>query len=158
VAAGTAGVHFLFKYGAFLFFYLLYLFRDGTRSCPDVPGLLLIPVLWLFILVLAGGVGLLCASLSVRYRDFHFALPVLLQTWMFASPIIYPSSLVPETWRPYYYLNPMATMLEAHRSVFLGTEFPPPLFLMLGGILSFVLLVLGLYTFSRTEQTLTDVL
>ena len=85
--------------------------------------LLLAPFLILGVVFIALGVGTFLAALTVSYRDFRYVVPFMLQFWMFATPVIYPASLVPEKWRMLLYLNPMAGMIEGFRAAFLGSTF-----------------------------------
>jgi lipopolysaccharide transport system permease protein len=84
--------------------------------------LALLPLALLVNLALAVGLGLWVSALNVRYRDFMYALPFLLQIWMYASPVVYGLSLVPVQWRPWFALNPMSGVLEAFRQAFLGVS------------------------------------
>ena len=80
-----------------------------------------IPLILLAITLLAAGTGMLFAALNVRFRDIRFVLPFLVQFWMFATPVIYPASLVPAKWRWLLALNPMAGMVEGFRAALFGT-------------------------------------
>jgi len=84
--------------------------------------LALLPVVLAVNLVLAVGLGLWISALNVRYRDFMYALPFLLQVWMYASPVVYGLSLVPERWQGWFILNPMCGVLEGFRQTFLGAS------------------------------------
>jgi len=84
--------------------------------------LALLPLALLVNLALAVGLGLWVSALNVRYRDFMYALPFLLQIWMYASPVVYGLSLVPVQWRPWFALNPMSGVLESFRQAFLGSS------------------------------------
>ena len=86
-------------------------------------GILLLPVFVVEATLFSFGVGLWFSVLNVRYRDVGTVLPVLIQLWMFASPIIYPSSLVPEGWRVFYSLNPLAGIVEGMRASLFGLGF-----------------------------------
>ena len=86
--------------------------------------LLLLPVLMIQSCFLTLGIGAWCSCLISRYRDFGTLLPAAFQIAMFASPVIYPSSLVPEASRPAYFLNPMAAVIESFRACVFGTPFP----------------------------------
>jgi lipopolysaccharide transport system permease protein len=122
-----------------------------------MQALWLIPVLAvMFVLALA--VSLVLSAIQVRFRDIGMAMPLLLQVWMFATPIVYPLSAVPPHWRSLYMLNPMVGVIDNVRRVLLhGT---PPDFTSLGfaaGI-SIVLLMVALLYFKRIEATVADVL
>ena len=86
------------------------------------PGwnLLMLPAMVALVALLALGVGLWTSAANVRYRDVGVALPVLVQLWMFASPVVYPVRLVPEAWRGWYSLNPLVGVISGFRSALLG--------------------------------------
>lgn len=85
--------------------------------------LLAAPLLVAGVVFIALGVGVVLSALTVAYRDFRYVVPFLVQFWMFATPVVYPASLVPETWRWLLFLNPMAGFIEGFRSAFLGRPF-----------------------------------
>jgi len=101
-------------------------------------------------------VGLWLSALNVQYRDVRYTVPFLTQFWLFATPIAYPSSLVPERWRAWYGLNPMAGVVEGFRWALLGKEPPGPL-LVVSTVVVALLLIGGLYYFRRMEKTFADV-
>ncbi|HWN09789.1 MAG TPA: ABC transporter permease [Pyrinomonadaceae bacterium] len=120
-------------------------------------GLLLLPLLVAQLTLFTFGISLWFSILNVRYRDIGTLLPVLIQLWMFVSPVVYPSSLVPDKWRFAYSLNPMTGILEALR----GSLFGLPLQWTAVGIsmaLTIVLAVYFTYLFCRWEENLIDVL
>ncbi len=88
------------------------------------PRILLVPLLVLLTAVTAFGAGLWLAALNVRYRDVRYVLPFLTQLWLFATPVVYPSSLVPAAWRPVYGLNPMVGVVDGFRWALLGAGSP----------------------------------
>ncbi len=105
----------------------------------------------------AVAVGLWLSSICALYRDVRHTLPFLLQILLFASPIIYPSSLVPEAWRPFYGLNPLAGIVEGFRwSLLGGSEFPSTL-LASSATVVFTLFITGLAYFRRVERQFVDV-
>src|SRR6185436_6282419 len=85
-----------------------------------------LPLIVVAVLLTSLGVGTLLSALTVEYRDFRFVVPFLLQIWMFASPVAYSSTLVPQRWRWLLALNPMAGWIEATRSSLLGRPFDLP--------------------------------
>lgn len=118
--------------------------------------ILWLPVFILFAIVTALGVGLWLSALNVQYRDFQYTVPFIIQLWLFASPVVYPSSLLPEPYRMIYGLNPMAGVIEGFRWALLGTN--PPSSLMLVSILVVALiLVSGAFYFKRMEKIFADV-
>jgi len=121
-------------------------------------------VLWLIpltALALAAslGVGIWLAAVNVRYRDVRYAVPFLVQIWLFASPVAYSSELIPAQWRTLFLLNPMAGVVEGFRWALLGEGSPPPIaaVLMATGV-TLVVLVGGLAYFRRMERTFADVI
>jgi len=119
--------------------------------------LLLVPLFLLLAVATALAVGLWLAALNAMYRDVRYALGFLVQFWMFASPVVYPSSLVPGAWRWLYGLNPMAGVIEGFRWALVGHG-PPPGLLLLSSALTVVCLgVGGLIYFQRMEGTIADV-
>ena len=103
------------------------------------------------------GMGLWFAALNVRHRDVGHALPFLTQLWFFATPIAYPSSLVPESWRTWYGLNPMATVVEGFRWSLLGTGGLSTDMWLTSVAVTVAVFVSGLYYFRRAEETFADV-
>jgi lipopolysaccharide transport system permease protein len=119
--------------------------------------ILTLPFFVLMATLTAIGVSLWLAALNVQYRDVRYATLFLVQFWLFATPIAYPSSLVPEQWRALYGLNPMAGVVEGFRWALLGhTGISVPL-LAVSFLVVVVVLVGGLYYFRRMEETFADV-
>jgi lipopolysaccharide transport system permease protein len=114
--------------------------------------------LWLLVLVaVALGMGLLLGTLNVSYRDVNQGIALLVQLWMFVSPVAYPSSVVPSDWRVAYFLNPMAGVVEGFRWALVGTPWPgPAVFVSIGTTL--LLLVAGVAHFQRMERKFADVI
>jgi lipopolysaccharide transport system permease protein len=122
--------------------------------------ILALPLFVLLAVMTALAVSLWLSALNVKYRDVRLLIPVLTQLWFFSTPIIYPSSLVPEGWRTLYeVLNPMAGIVEGFRWALLGgaAEAPDPMLLAISVFTVVVLLVSGLYYFRRTERIFADV-
>lgn len=124
-----------------------------------VPTLLalLLPMFVLLAVMTSLGVGFWFSALNVRYRDVGHALPFLIQIWFFATPIAYPSSLVPESWRVWYGLNPMVTAVEGFRWSLLSTGGLPIDMWLTSVAVTLVVFVSGLYYFRRVEDTFADV-
>lgn len=120
-------------------------------------GLLLLPLFVGLTFLLALGTGMLVSALTVKYRDLRHVLPFAIQFWMFASPIIYPTSIVPERWRPLLALNPLTGVLEGFRDALAGRSFAWPL-LAVSAALIVGLLVFAFYVFRRIEDTFADVI
>jgi lipopolysaccharide transport system permease protein len=121
------------------------------------PGInvLMLPLFLLFALVTALGVGLWLSALNVEYRDVRFVIPFLVQFWLFATPVAYPSSMLPEPWRTVYGINPMAGVVEGFRWCLLGTNPPGPLIIVSASI-AVLLLLGGAFYFRRMEKTFAD--
>jgi lipopolysaccharide transport system permease protein len=102
-------------------------------------------------------VGLWLSALNVQYRDVRYTITFITQFWLFATPVAYSSSLVPERWRALYGLNPMAGVVEGFRWALLGkTEGPGAMLAVSTGVVV-LLLIGGLYYFRRMEQTFADI-
>ena len=119
-------------------------------------GILSLPLFIVFELATALGVGLWLSALNVQYRDVRYIVPFLVQFWMFASPVVYSSTLVPARWRPLYGLNPMAGVVEGFRWALLGKQPAPGAMFAVSSIVVAGLLVSGLYYYRRMEKNFAD--
>jgi len=115
-----------------------------------------LPLLLLLALVTSLGVGLWLSALNVRYRDVRYVVPFLAQLWMFATPVAYPASLVPEKWRLFYGLNPMVGVVEGFRWALLGTATRPGPMIFASAVAALLLLVSGAFYFRRMERSFAD--
>jgi len=119
--------------------------------------ILWLPFLVLFVLFTALAIGLWLSALNVQYRDVQHMIPFLVQTWMFVSPVAYSTGLIPKgPWRIVYGLNPLAGVIQGFRWALLGGN-PPDELMVASVIMVVVLLVTGLFYFSRMERTFADV-
>jgi lipopolysaccharide transport system permease protein len=125
----------------------------GIRPAPSV--VLLVP-LAAMTAVAATGIGMWLAALNVRYRDVQYATPFLMQLWMFATPVVYPTSIVPERWRPLFALNPMTGIIEAYRAAVIGRPLDWST-LGVSALSAVVLGAVGVWQFQRMERTFADV-
>jgi lipopolysaccharide transport system permease protein len=107
-------------------------------------------------LITALGVGLWMATLNVQYRDVAYVVPFLVQFWLFATPIAYPSSLLPEQWRIVYSLNPMVGVVEGFRWALVGTETAPGPMVAVSAIAAVAILIGGALYFHRMERSFAD--
>ncbi len=123
---------------------------------PPTIRWLFVPLFAVLTLGFALGVGLWLGPLNVRYRDISHTLPFLLQVWMYASPVVYPLSIVPDRWQTLYSLNPMVGIIEGFRWALLGNDAFEPASLLISLIIVPVLLVTGLVWFSQRERRLAD--
>ena len=133
-----------------LFVLMVYYGRAFTSA------MLLVPFLVLHLTLLALCLGLLFAALNVKYRDIGTVLPVLLQLWLFASPVIYPTTFVPANWKWLYELNPLSGIISGFRAALLGADFDWRGLLISLGI-TLVLLVYSTFVFKRMEDEFADV-
>jgi len=124
-----------------------------------VPGwaILTLPAFVLLAVLTALGVGLWLSALNVQYRDVRYTMNFLVQFWLFATPVAYPSSIVPEKWRALYGINPMAGVVEGFRWALLGKSSPPGPMLWVSVAMVVLILVGGLYYFRRMEQQFADI-
>jgi lipopolysaccharide transport system permease protein len=116
-----------------------------------------LPLFLLLAVVTSLGVALWLSALNVRFRDVHYIVPFLTQTWLFLTPIAYPSSLLPEPWRTLYGVNPMAGVVEGFRWALLGTATAPGPIITVSALAALGLLVCGGLYFRRMEKTFADV-
>jgi lipopolysaccharide transport system permease protein len=125
-----------------------------------VPGwnVLYLPIFLLLAVMTGFAVVLWLSPLNVRYRDVGHTVPFLIQFWLYASPVAYPVSLVPEKWRLLYSLNPMAGVIEGFRWTLLGKEAPAFGVIAVSAVMVVVLLLGGIVFFKRMERTFADVI
>jgi lipopolysaccharide transport system permease protein len=124
-----------------------------------IPGLtaLLLPFLILMAMATALGTGLWLSALNIKYRDIRYAISFLVQFWFFATPVVYPSSLVPAKWRFFLGLNPMVAVVEGFRGALLGKgEIIKPMFIV-SVIVMTLLLITGTFYFRRMEKEFADI-
>ena len=151
VARVCAGVvDFILAFGVLILMMLYY------QRLPT-PNLVWLPFFLLLALVSALGVGLWLAALNVRFRDVGLMVPFIVQFWLFATPIAYPSSLLSEPWRTLFGLNPMTGVVEGFRWALLGTSTAPGPMVAVSSGVALLVLVSGLFYFRRTEKTFADI-
>jgi homopolymeric O-antigen transport system permease protein len=124
---------------------------------PLCASQLWIPPILLATTLLAAGTGMLFAALNVRFRDIRFVLPFFVQFWMFATPVIYPASLVPAKWRWLLALNPMAGLVEGFRAALFGTALEWQM-LAISTLAATLILIYSAYFFRRAERMFADVI
>lgn len=135
---------------AFLLFVILLFYYDLRPQ----SGIVMLPLPIILLIVLAMGVSLLLSALNVKYRDIRYALPFMIQVWMFASPVIYP---IPDRWRWLLALNPLTGIIEAFRGAFFGGPLDW-LGIGLAAVLTLLILTLSFVVFSRMERSFADVI
>jgi lipopolysaccharide transport system permease protein len=141
-------------------FVIAFLVLVGLTAYYEVAptqNILVLPVLIAMTMLLALGVGMLTSALNVKYRDVGVALPVLMQFWMFASPIIYPMSLVPPAWQWLYALNPLVGIIENFRAAMFGLPFNWTA-LTVSAVAALAMPVCSAYIFRRVEKSFADII
>ncbi|NQT72551.1 MAG: ABC transporter permease [Chloroflexi bacterium] len=118
----------------------------------------LLPVLVMLMVLTAAGIGLVLSALNANYRDIRYTVTFLIQFWMFASPVAYPTSMIPEEYHLIYAINPMAGVIEGLRSVLLGSSAFPTEMVLVSTASSATIFLIGAFYFRRTERYLADVI
>lgn len=140
----------------FLLFYLFAAFLAGISGATFLRAILLTVPLLFYTSLLGLGVGIAVSALTTRFRDLVYLNAFVLQLWMYATPVIYPVSLLPARWKIISILNPMAAPVETFRHIWLGTPAADPLLWEAGGAITAILLFLGLVLFSHTQRVAMD--
>jgi lipopolysaccharide transport system permease protein len=122
------------------------------------PRVIVLPAFLALLLVVTVGLTLWLAALNVRYRDFRYVVPFVMQVGVFLSPVGFSSAVVPEAWRLVYSLNPMVGIIEGFRWCLLDNYRLDTTALVLGTVISFVILGSGVAYFRRVERSLADVI
>jgi lipopolysaccharide transport system permease protein len=138
---------------AFVMFCVLMAFY---RVAPTIQ-VLFVPVLVLLTALFALGVGTWMSALNVKYRDVRFALPFIIQLWLFVSSVIMPSTALPLKWRRLLLLNPMSAIIEGYRSALFGLPFDWPA-LGIASLLTIATLLYAIYSFGRVERSFADII
>jgi lipopolysaccharide transport system permease protein len=125
---------------------------------PLTPMLAWVPVLIVLQVVLTLGVVLPASAVNVFYRDVRFVVPLVTQVWLYATPVIYPTSLVPESLRFLYMLNPMVGIIDSYRRVVLLGQAPDLAYLSTSATISFGLAIAGYRLFKRSESAFADLI
>ena len=140
------GIAFLLLFGLMVWF----------RIAPT-SWVLILPLLILLMMLSAAGLGMWLTALAIQYRDVKYAMIFLVQLLMYAAPVVYPASLIPDRYRLLYALNPMAGVIEGFRSALLGTNPMPWDLLAVGSIVAVVMFASGTFYFRRMERIFADV-
>jgi len=138
-------------------FIVLLIMMAGYRIVPAPSAILWLPLLTLLVVLTALGVGLWLSALNAMYRDVRYVVPFLVQFWLFASPVAYPSSLVPVKWRWLYGLNPMAGVIEGFRWSLTGHGDPPSILVAASSAAVVLLVLSGLIYYHAVEGVIADV-
>jgi lipopolysaccharide transport system permease protein len=121
------------------------------------PAMLWIPCFVLLTVITSLGAGLWLSAFNVRFRDVRYVIPFLVEIWLLATPIAYPSSLLPERWKTVYALNPMVGVVEGFRWALLRTGAAPGPMILVSSTAAVLLLVSGVFVFRRLERNIADV-
>ena len=146
----SGGLDFFFSFIVLLGMMLAY------KMVPDQK-IIFLPFLLLLALITSLGVGFWLTALNVKYRDVRYAVPFLLQAWLFASPIVYPSRLLEEPWRTLYGFNPMVGVIDGFRWALLPISDSPSNIIITSTISALILLVSGTIYFQQVEKDFADV-
>ena len=147
-------ITFSIQFGLFLAF-LAYFTLSGSTVRPNL-WVLITPLLLLMMAGFGLGFGIIVSALTTRYRDLRFLVSFGVQLWMYATPVIYPLSSIPEQYRLYIQLNPLTPIVESFRFAFLGASELHPLHLLYSLGFMLLALLLGVLLFNRVEQTFMD--
>lgn len=147
-------LQFIIQLGVFFCFYA-YFFLKGAPVQPTL-WIICLPVLLIQMALLSLGCGILVSSLTTKYKDLRFAMSFVVQLWMYATPVVYPLTQVPDWLRPYYILNPMVAPVEGFRLAFLGTSSLQWNHVLISWGITILLLFVGVILFSRIEKTFMD--
>lgn len=143
-------IRFLIQLAVFI---LLYIFANQGTFCWQM---LCIPFLVLEVMVISLGCGLVIASFTTKYKDLNVLITFIMQIWMYATPIVYPASKIPENLRMLFMLNPMAPVVETFRSIWFGNGTMPTEYLILSVIVTGAILGIGIILFQRAQKNFLD--
>ena len=157
VPVATVLVNFLQFFIQLVLFIIFYLyFRLHGAPVQATTWLFLLPVLLLQMALLSLGLGILFSSMTTKYKDLRFAMNFLVQLWMYATPVVYPLSQIPDWLLPWYVLNPMAAIVESFRFMFFGVSSVQWSQIGISWMITLILLFAGVTLFSRIEKTFMD--
>lgn len=146
--------------GKFVDFFISFLILIGLlfwfQAKPSIA-IFMIPILLFVMMMTSLGIGSLLAALAIQYRDIAYGMNFTIQLLMYAAPVVYPTSLIPEKYQLYYAINPMVGVIEGFRSALLSTNPMPYNFICVGAVSATVLLLIGIFYFKKTEKYFADV-
>ena len=129
----------------------------GYGLFPTASSILLLPLCMLLALMTSLGVGLWLSAINAQFRDVRYVVPFLVQFWMYATPVVYPSSLLEQPWRTLYGLNPMVSVVEGFRWSLLGKGNPSMIMFTVSTVMAAIIMISGAYFFRRMERRFADV-
>jgi len=139
------GIGFLAMIGFFVYF----------QYAPSW-NVIFLPVVLLVLIMASLGVGMILSAMAVQYRDVNHAMSFMVRLLMYAAPVVYSIEIIPEKYRLVYALNPMVGVIEGMRAMFLGTRAMPWDLIAMGGVVAFLLFILGAFYFRRMEKLFAD--
>ncbi len=142
----------------FLSFVILIMMMIGYGVYPTLISLVWLPLCLLVAMITALGVGLWLGALNTQYRDVRYIVPVLTQFWMYATPVVYPTSLLPDRWHFVYSLNPMVGVIEGFRWSLLHSGNAPGPMMLVSGVMAVLVLISGAFYFRRMESVFADII
>lgn len=151
---------FVIQLTIFLGFYFYFIFFTPAKNTisPNLTLIFILPLLLLQTLCFALGVGLWISALTSKYRDFSFLMGFLTQLWMYATPIIYPVSVIPSHWRFLFALNPMSAIVDLFRAAFFGITPLSYKYFLMSLLVTIITLLSGILIFNKVEKTVVDTL
>ncbi len=140
----------------FLIASVLLAFLMLAYGFPPSANIIFFPIFILLLIATALGVGLWLSALVVEYRDIVYVLPFVNQLWLFLTPVVYPSSIVPEKWQILYGINPMTGVVEGFRWALFGIGKGPSTMILVSSLIAILLFISGMIWFNYKEQTIAD--
>jgi len=150
----TGIFQFLIQFVIFIGF-LLYYWIQGADVTPSIM-IFTLPLILLQMAILGFGMGIFVSSLVTKYRDLTYAMTFAVQIWMYLTPVVYPLTQVPENYRNLYVLNPMVSIVESFRGVFLGVSSIETHHILISVFVTMIIFIIGVILFSRIEKTFMD--
>jgi lipopolysaccharide transport system permease protein len=138
-------------------FVMLVILMISYRVAPS-SNIIALPVVILSVVLLSLALGIWLSALTIRFRDFQYVIPFMVQIGLYVTPVAYPSSLIPENYKPLYYLNPMAGVIDCFRWSLLGSPLPEQKYLIYSAAIIVLLFLSGVYYFKRVENTIADII
>jgi lipopolysaccharide transport system permease protein len=150
---------FALQLATFLGFYIYFKYFTPAGAALEISRtIFILPLLILQTAAIGLGVGLWIAALTVRYRDFQHLVGFMVQLWFYATPVIYPMSVIPPQWHFISLMNPMTAIIELYRRAFFGMGYLNPEYLIAAAVISLLTLFSGLLFFNKVERTFVDMI
>ncbi len=150
----TSMLRYFIQFTIFIVVYFIFIYR-GASIHPNWM-VFLTPLLLLYMALLSLGFGIWISSLTTKYRDLRFALPFFVQLWMYATPVVYPLSLIPDKYKAFLLINPIVPVIEIFRKGFLGAGTVDLFHIIISVIITFFIVFSGIVIFNRIERTFMD--